>query len=161
MNISYGTTHLIINLVWLFLLAFTSFYDGGIIIYSTDGHRVATTENKNNIVHIWDAEMGKLSIPLQGHRRRINAMAFSPCDRWITVDSDDRTVKQWDARSGQQKVMSSTIIQIGLQTFSFSPNGNHIISGCYDGSVRIWDLESDKISPSASSSRCFPQDRGL
>jgi WD40 repeat protein len=52
--------------------------------------------------------------------------------------SDDRTLKVWDAASGQ-----ATITLTGhtgpVLSVAFSPDGKRIVSGSSDGTLTVWD----------------------
>jgi WD40 repeat protein len=50
----------------------------------------------------------------------------------------DRTVKVWDIASGQELLTLEG--RTGLVTsVAISPDGNHILSGSRDNTLRIWD----------------------
>lgn len=120
-------------------------YDGGIISYWTDDHCIAATKY-NNLAHIWNTEMRGLSRALPKHlvyKRGVNAMTFSPCGRWTAAGSINGTVILRDARS---RLQCRTFYGHSalVTSVSFSPSGSHIVSGSYDGSVRIWALENSK-----------------
>ena len=55
--------------------------------------------------------------------------------------SDDRTIRIWDAESGQELLKleghSGFVFSV-----SFSPDGRRIVSGSEDKTIRIWDAES-------------------
>ena len=66
-------------------------------------------------------------------------MAFRPDGRRIVSASDDKTLKVWDAESGQEtltiKGHTSDVLSV-----AFSPDGRRIVSG--GGSPKVWDAES-------------------
>jgi WD40 repeat protein len=62
-------------------------------------------------------------------------VVFSPDGKRLVSVADDKTVKVWDAKTGQE-----------LHTFKgpfrcamFSPDGHHLASGLNEGTVTIWD----------------------
>ncbi len=88
---------------------------------------------------------------LRGHTGHIVSAAYSPDGRWIVTTgedvgewsgliSEDRTVRVWDAQSGQQKmVLTHTDI---VNSAAYSPDGRWIVTASNDGTARVWDAQS-------------------
>jgi WD40 repeat protein len=68
------------------------------------------------------------------------SVSFSPDGRRIVSGSYDRTIRIWDAESGQElsKLEGHSGVVLSV---SFSPDGRRIVSGG-DRTIRIWDAES-------------------
>src|SRR5262249_39382147 len=58
-------------------------------------------------VHVWDPATGQpVFDPLRGHRTTIRGLAYSPDGNYLasaSVDNEDRTVRIWNARTGQEE----------------------------------------------------------
>ena len=65
-------------------------------------------------------------------------MAFSPDGRRIVSGGFDKTVRIWDAGTGQQIGAPLTGHTKTVESVAFSPDGRRIASGG-DKTVRIWD----------------------
>ncbi|KAJ4025043.1 hypothetical protein NW752_002503 [Fusarium irregulare] len=77
----------------------------------------------------WTSELSVI----QGHTMKVDFIAFSPAGDLILSLSDDRTARLWDTVTGTErfKFESST-----NYTFAaFSPSGESVAFGCWDGSV--------------------------
>ncbi|KAJ6501235.1 WD40-repeat-containing domain protein [Mycena vitilis] len=81
---------------------------------------------------------------LEGHTDEVQSVAFSSDGKHIVSGSSDRSVRIWDAESGEQLGGPLEGHTSGVQSVAFSPDGKHIVSGSSDRSVRIWDAESEE-----------------
>lgn len=76
-----------------------------------------------------------------GHTDSIRSVALSPDGRSCISASYDRTIRMWDAITGEP-----TLILEGhtdtVWTASWSDDGRQIISGSLDGTIRIWDAST-------------------
>ena len=76
-----------------------------------------------------------------GHQNFINSVAYSPDGTRIASGSSDRTIKLWDAVSGEElktlRGHADSVLSI-----AFSLDGRRIVSGSTDNIVKFWDAAS-------------------
>jgi WD40 repeat protein len=72
----------------------------------------------------------------------VDAVAFSLDGKRIVSGSEDRTVRLWDAGTGQQIGAPLTGHTGAVWGVAFSPDGRRVVSGSWDDTVRVWDVDS-------------------
>ena len=80
---------------------------------------------------------------LKGHTSCIFSVAVSPDGKYLASGSRDRSVKIWNAKSGQ---CNQTFCEHSDDVWSicWSPDGNYLASGSDDKTIKIWDAKSGK-----------------
>nr|VFJ93243.1 MAG: small GTP-binding protein domain-containing protein [Candidatus Kentron sp. H]VFJ94166.1 MAG: small GTP-binding protein domain-containing protein [Candidatus Kentron sp. H]VFK00759.1 MAG: small GTP-binding protein domain-containing protein [Candidatus Kentron sp. H] len=86
----------------------------------------------------------RLRAVCRGHTRRIKRIAWSPCGRFIASPSWDRTIRLWDAESGECLAVLEGH-EGSVNDVSWSPDGDSLVSGGNDGTVRLWRLAPDAL----------------
>ena len=80
---------------------------------------------------------------LQGHLETITRIAWSPDGSKLASPSLDKTIRLWDAKTGQPMLKLEGHSK-GIYSLAWSPKGDVIASGSDKGSIRIWDASSGK-----------------
>jgi WD40 repeat protein len=122
--------------------------------FSPDGSIVATAAYDNK-VHLWDAASGK-KLREFDHPALVWGLAFSSDGRLLATGtggtplgpvstqrvpvSDDNSVRLWDVASGMlvRQLEGHDHAVCGL---AFSPDGQRLASGSFDGTLRLWSVE--------------------
>lgn len=113
---------------------------------SSDDQQLLTGDSRGR-VFLWD--LGKQSVlhELKGHApgSRITAAAFMPGTDRVLTASADRTVAQWNTRTGEE--LTSLILKHpdSVAAMSLRPNTSQVLTACGDGSVRLWDADTAKV----------------
>ncbi len=116
-------------------------------IFDDDGKPVPSLDQT---VRIWDVNTGEELIRCSGHRDWVIGLAFSPDGKYIAsssgggivrgeirIPASENQIRVWDAGSGAELAGSPPLHHI-VRSIAFTPNGQRIISGCWDGTMRVW-----------------------
>jgi WD40 repeat protein len=75
---------------------------------------------------------------IRGHTDEVAALCFNPDGRRLATASHDRTVKLWDAATGQE-ILTLKGHAGEVAALAFSRDGLHLASAGMDHMIRIWD----------------------
>jgi WD40 repeat protein len=83
-------------------------------------------------------------LTLKGHADSVISVCFSPDGKRLVSASADKTVKVWDAATGQ--VVHTLTGHTGpVVRVCFSPDGKRLASASVDKTVRIWDTTTGQL----------------
>ena len=80
---------------------------------------------------------------LKGHSGAVNSVAFTADGTHIVSAGNDRTVRIWDAGTGEQ-LRSLRGHKSSVSSVACSPDGKLIASGSHDKTIRVWDALTGK-----------------
>ena len=81
---------------------------------------------------------------LLGHVNGVLAVTYSPNGKVLASGGADRTIKLWDAATGQ-KLATLEGHTLSVRALAFSPDGKRLASGAgrnQQGEVKLWDVDS-------------------
>ncbi|MEZ5943227.1 MAG: protein kinase [Planctomycetaceae bacterium] len=110
------------------------------VSFSPNGDRLVSvniftdeTDRIRSEVRVWDMNSGEEHV---SHKEPwFRAVSFSPDGRRFAAVGD--SLKLWDAETGDE-LLDLTSRNV-IESLAFSPDGNRLIGGQSDGTIRIWD----------------------
>ncbi|KAN0081238.1 Quinonprotein alcohol dehydrogenase-like superfamily [Tylopilus felleus] len=87
----------------------------------------------------WPAEIHSL----QGHTGPVDCVACSPDGIHIVSGSRDKTIRVWNASTGQCVAGPFQGHTDLVKSVAYSPDGIHIVSGSADNTIRVWIASTD------------------
>jgi len=119
------------------------------LVSSTNKYLIIKSDNKT--IKLWDLKNWKL-MKIFKEDRHISSVQFSPNEKYIALLRSDNSIKLWDIVSGNIQTFKENSKQIGFLTrdsgrvgsLLFTPDGNYIISGSWNNSLKIWDINKKK-----------------
>ena len=76
---------------------------------------------------------------LHGHTYYVSSVAYSPDGKHIVSGSEDKTIRVWNATTGQCVAGPFRGHTGYITSVAYSPDGRHIVSGSQDMAIRIWN----------------------
>ena len=97
-------------------------------------------------VSVWDITDNRKLFTFAGHTSMIKSVAISPDGRRAASCSWDQTIRIWDLLGGTH--LRTFHDNDWLAVIKFLDT-RHIISGSYEGSIKIWDIDSESGEPAS------------
>ncbi len=122
------------------------------VAISPDGQYIVSG-SRDKTVKLWDVEDRVLLHTFDGHKSEVNSVAFSPDGQYIVSGSLDKTVKLWDVKNqvllhtfnGHEEAIIFNGHEEAIISVDFSPDGQYIVSGSLDKTVKLWDVKNKVI----------------
>ncbi|MFY0616282.1 c-type cytochrome [Shimia sp.] len=103
------------------------------IAVSPDGEGILTASFDNSVGYWRD----RVPQWLDGHEAAVNAVAFVSNSEAVSA-GDDFSVRHWDLTTGTSRVLGRHLGKV--MSVLVSPSGQHVVSGSWDGTIGIWQL---------------------
>jgi WD40 repeat protein len=119
------------------------------VCFSPDGKWIASAGG-DWAVKVWDAQTGQEvrtleqrynREPIKGHIGEVAGVCFSPDGTRIASASADKTVKLWNAKSGEE-VLTLKRHTAPVSSVCFSTDGNRLVSASQDKTVKVWEAQT-------------------
>lgn len=143
------------------------------VAYSDDGATLASVGN-DRTVRLWDPLSLKQLTSFPGHSAKILSVAFDRNGRHVATSAEDGSVRIWrfwdrrrdaanwpaqfaDTAATAVVELAATLVDHpnGVPVVRFNNDGDTLMTGCWDHSLRFWDVatvvrqESAVLSPQA------------
>jgi WD40 repeat protein/cellulose biosynthesis protein BcsQ len=118
------------------------------VVFSPDGEMIAGGSD-DKTVKIWDANKDVLLVSLSGHTDYVRSVAFNQDGSILASASYDNSIKLWDIKTHSQDIKNKNQIApkdtltghtYRLRAIAFSSDGETLVSGGWDQTLKIWNI---------------------
>lgn len=121
------------------------------ILFSPNNKLIVTSGSDKNF-KLWSKQSWKLiqTYPLQGSYQGALQLAFSPDSQVLATAlavNSVGEVKLWDVKdpSNVKPLNTFSGFTANVSSVAFSPNGQYLLAGSLDGTLKVWDWRTNKI----------------
>jgi WD40 repeat protein len=115
------------------------------VAVSPDGKYI-TSGSWDKTIRVWDAETGEMiGRPLENYGQSVTSVAFFPDGKRIVSGSWDAKMRVWNVESGQETGLSFRGHESAISSISVSSSGKTIASGSNDRTMRLWNAETGNM----------------
>ena len=107
------------------------------LAFSPDGKMLASG-GRSGTLCLWRAADGASLFTSTAHKSLINAVAFSPDSKILASGGNELFL--WDTSTGTQLRPTSRKLTARISALVFSPDGNTLVAGNWDGILELWDV---------------------
>jgi WD40 repeat protein len=80
---------------------------------------------------------------LEGHKKSVFSVSFSPDGKTLATGSDDKTIKLWNADTGKE-IRTLQRHKSFVHSVSFSPDCQILATGSEDKTIKLWNVDTGK-----------------
>lgn len=111
---------------------------------SPDGKILAAGSEATGQLKVWWLDKPDQVAEVRAHKDRITDLAISWDGATIATASADMTVKLWDIRTPELKLLKTLRHNpTGVGSVALSRDGKLLAAGLFNKSIRLWDLDQD------------------
>jgi len=119
---------------------------GGALSWAPNGKTLASwymPGGGDRIIRLWTMDSGQV-LGLEGHPNLVMSVAWNPDGKGLASASlNDRVVRLWDTSTGKQ-IGALPGHYVDVDAVAWSPDGKTVASGDPQGTVRLWDPDTQK-----------------
>ena len=109
------------------------------VAFSPDGKLLASVGNEETLC-LWRVADSTLLFTSAAHKLWVTAVAFSPDSKIFASGGNELFL--WDTSTGTQLRPTSRKLTAQISTLVFSPDGNTLVVGNWDGVLELWDVRT-------------------
>ncbi|KIJ07396.1 hypothetical protein PAXINDRAFT_90454 [Paxillus involutus ATCC 200175] len=83
-------------------------------------------------------------VTMSGHEGTVLGIAYLPEGKKVVTCSRDRTIRVWDAESGEQEGTSMEH-EGRIRGIAVTKDGKKVLSGCRKNGMKVWDVETHEL----------------
>lgn len=105
------------------------------VAFSPDGQMLASGSSDSSI-RLWDVRTGEKIDVLAGHYK---SLSFNPDSKILVFGDRKYGIRMWDIEK-EELIITLTGHTETVYSLEYSPGGQVLASGSYDGTVRLWNM---------------------